>query len=85
MGKEVTPEERQELAAAAKAMLAPNSVFNRIVNTLVAECLTELTSAPLYDLTAQQAHARMKSLEDIKQRLNVLMNDAVMANQRNKK
>ena len=84
MGKERTPEEVEELAAGAKALLAPGSLFNRVVNGLVVECMEELTSAPLYDLTARRAHARMKSLEDIKQRLTSLVNDATMASRRNK-
>lgn len=84
MGK-LTPEEVQELGATAKSMLAPGSAFNRIVNTLVAEAVTELTAAPMYDLTARRAHARMKSLEDIKARLRTLENDATMATRRNNK
>lgn len=79
-----TPEEVQELAATAKALLAPGSTFNRVVNTLVAEAVAELTAAPMYDLTARRAHARMKALEDIKQRLRTLENDATMASRRNK-
>lgn len=85
MGKpELSSEERSELAATAKALLAPGSIFNKIVTALVAECVVELASAPLYDLTARQAHARMKSLEDIKQRLQVFVNDATMASKGNK-
>lgn len=84
MGKDTSYEEIQELGANAKAMLAPGSTFNRVVTTLVAECVRELASAPLYDLTAQQAHARMRSLEDIKARLQILINDAMMAAKGNK-
>lgn len=84
MGKELTHEERLELAATAKALLEPNSIFNKIVTTLVAESVQQLASAPLYDLTARQAHARMRSLEDIKQRLQMFVTDATMASKRNK-
>ncbi len=84
MGKDISYEEVQELGATAKAMLVPGSIFNRIVTTLVAECVTELASAPLYDLTARRAHARMQGLEDIKKRLQILVNDATMASKGNK-
>lgn len=79
-----TPEEIEELAAEAKALLAPNSLFNKIVTTLVREAVAELTAAPLYDLTARAAHARMKSLEDIKQRLKVIQDNALMASRKGK-
>lgn len=77
--RELSFDEKAELAATAKAMLAPGSVFNKIVTALVSEAVTELASAPLYDLTARQAHARMKSLEDIKVRLQIFINDVTMA------
>lgn len=76
--------ERDELAAEAKSMLAPGSMFNRVVTELVKEAIAELTAAPLYDLTARAAHARMKSLEDIKQRLKVIQDDALMASRKGK-
>lgn len=79
MGKEYSTEEVEELAAEAKAMLAPGSIFNRVVTALVAEAVAELTAAPMYNLTARAAHARMKSLEDIKQRLKIFQDNALMA------
>lgn len=82
MGKELSHDEIIELGEIAKQMLAPNSTFNRVVTKLVGEAVAELTAAPVYDLTARQAHARMKALEDIKQRLANLVNDATMASRK---
>lgn len=82
MGKTLTHDEIIELGENAKHLLAPGSLFNRVVTTLVAEAVAELTAAPVYDLTARHAHARMKSLEDIKQRLQLLVNDATVASKK---
>jgi hypothetical protein len=80
----ISPEEMHELAAEAKAMLAPGSLFNKICTNLVAEAVAELTAAPMYDLTARAAHARMKALEDIKQRLKIFQDNALVASRKGK-
>lgn len=79
-----SPEELQELAAEAERLLAPGSLFNRIVKTILADTMQELIQAPLYDLTAQAAHAKMRALESIKGQLQIVVNDAKMASRKGK-
>jgi hypothetical protein len=38
----------------------------------------------MYDLTARAAHARMKALEDIKQRLKIFQDNALVASRKGK-
>jgi len=84
MTKELSLEQKQELAAEADRLLEPGSMFNAIVTLLVGESVAQLVEADIGGLTATAAHARIKALEDIKGRLRILKNDATMAEHRNK-
>lgn len=79
MGKELTLHEKVELGEEAKRLLAPGSMFNRVVTTLTAEYMNELIQSDVGGLTASAAHASMKALNDIKGRLKMIENDATMA------
>lgn len=81
---ELSREELLELAAEAERLLAPNSLFQRILKTITADAVAELVQAPLYDLTAQAAHARMRALESIRGQLQIIVNDAKMASRKGK-
>lgn len=80
----ISHEELQELAAEANRLLEPNSLFNRIVKTLVADAVAELVQAQLYTLTARAAHAKLHALESIKGQLQVIINDAKMDSRKGK-
>lgn len=80
----LTPEELQELAVEANRLLEPNSLFNRIVKTLISDAVTELVQAPLYTLTARAAHAKLHALDSIKGQLQVIVNDAKMESRKGK-
>ena len=84
MTQKMTLEAKQALAKEADLLLKDDSLFNSIVNVLIQECMVELLEAPIGDLTATAAHARMKGLNDIKGRLRMIKNDATMAKHRAK-
>lgn len=65
-----------EDAEEAKRLLAPASIFNRIVSELLAEHVETLLNVPVGDLTAASAHASMKSLNDIKIRMRTFVTNA---------
>lgn len=68
-------EEMRELAAEADRVLAPNSVFNRVLTNVTKKYIQELTQAPVYDLTARAAHAKLIALEAIKGEFRILSNN----------
>jgi hypothetical protein len=85
MGRELTLHEKIELGEEAKRLLAPGSMFNKIVTALLVEYTDVLIQAPVGDLTAHAAHASMKALNDIKGRMQIIANDATMAKDKAKK
>lgn len=84
MTQKMMLEAKQLLAKEAELLLKEDSLFNKIVSTLIQECMVELMEAQVGDLTATAAHARMKGLNDIKGRLRVIKNNATMAEHRAK-
>lgn len=79
MALSLTLEQKAEIAAESERLLNPGSTFNKIVTVLVDECIQELVTADVGDLTATRAHARMKALNDIKARIKALQNDYLIA------
>lgn len=79
MGKELSYQEKMELAEEAKRLLSPTSMFNKIVNSLVIEYHDKLMRSSLRSDEATEAHAGLKALNDIKTYLKIIENDAIMA------
>lgn len=77
--RRLSVEQKVQLAEEAKLLLAPGSMFNKIVTALTAECMEELIQNDVGSLTATRAHGTMKGLNEIKGRLQVLVNDAIVA------
>lgn len=84
MTRELTPQQKEERAADARALLH-SEAFIRTCNELREECMDMLIQADVGDLTAARAHGIMKGLEAIKQRLQSHVNDELMATKRGRR
>lgn len=71
----MTPAERLERSQRAESLLE-NKLLNEVFAAMHSRFLEQLVAAPLGDLTAVHAHARMKSLEDVKSELQSILKDA---------
>lgn len=85
MSKERSYHETLELGEEAKRLLEPGSMFNRIINGLVLEYHQGLMDAALNSTEAIAAHAGLKALNDVKGRIKMVENDAVVARDKAKK
>lgn len=76
-----TPLQIEEDAADAAAILADPG-FQRLMRDIRSEWLAELTSAGLEDLTAQRAHANIRGLDALVERLKSRITDRQFAAKR---
>lgn len=76
MGK--TFEERVEIGDEA-ARLLKDKLFNTVISSIVADGITQLLNTVPGSDEAVKIHGTLVGLEQIKQRLKVLENDAAMA------
>lgn len=70
----LSPIQLEERAAEAVAVLG-NEIFNSVFADLQKEYLEALIQAEVGGLTAVQAHASMKALEAVRQKLQSYVND----------
>lgn len=66
-------------AADARALIN-SEIFDRAMKALEVRYMKELVQAPLGDLTATAAHARLKAIQDIRMHLNSYSTDEKMFN-----
>ena len=75
---QLSPLERQERANDARHLLN-HPLLLEAFDALQKRSIEELLAARLGDLTAQEAHARMKALDEIRGYLNSIVNDEKVA------
>lgn len=74
-------EEIEEKAAAARDVLG-SSIFKEAFENLRAAYIQQLVLEPVGSLTASTAHASIKVLEDVKNELQIFINNATVASKR---
>lgn len=77
MAKPLQPHEVDELAADATNLLQ-SKAFKQSFDDLEARYIAQLKSVNIGDLTVPTLHASMRVLEDVKQQLQVYINNAKM-------
>lgn len=77
--KELSSLELDELAADAKQCLVSKG-FNHALDTIMQRNIQTLCTEPVGSLTANQAHASMKALTDLRGELQSLINSETIRN-----
>lgn len=81
MTKELTDAEKLALGDEAKRMLE-SAATNGVISAILRDQLSALTKEELHSPKADTAHAVIRALDEFKNALRVLANDAVMIRKR---